>query len=251
MKHKELHSKFILLLLLGIILAGLLSFPQSARAAEGDLSLDVRHDHVIGSCRGKLILDSRGVRYETSHQKDARNWTYDDIKQWQLTDGNRVAIYSYEDRSKWRLGADHTFEFTWSDKNVMPQQLYEFLEARTKRPIEARFVPPGDDKPLYEFAVKHLGTIKGDQGRLIFAEDRIVYRTGRNDANRTWRYEDLESISSGGIYDLALTTYEQQRFHYASRHVYNFQLKQALKRDTYDELWRFVNGKKGLLVVLR
>ncbi len=233
------------------LLAALAFLPAAAQAAEGEIALDVRHDHAIGSCHGKLILDNEGVRYETDHKKDARRWAFVDIKQWQVSDGGRIAIFSYEDRSKWRLGADHTFEFTWSDKNVTPQLIYEFLEARTNRPIEAQFVPSGDDQPLYEFAVKHLGTLRGDQGRLIFSQDRVVYRTPRNDANRTWRYEDLESISSGGIYDLALTTYEQQRFHYASRHVYNFQLKQALGRETYDELWRFVNGKKGLLDVLR
>ncbi|MBI4464336.1 MAG: hypothetical protein HY647_06485, partial [Acidobacteria bacterium] len=57
---------------------------------------------------------------------------------------------------------------------------------------------------------------------------------------------DLESISSAGVYDLALATYEQQRFHYASRQIYNFQLKQPLPADRYDTLWRFVQKKKGL-----
>jgi len=104
----------------------------------------------------------------------------------------------------------------------------------------------GKDKAIYEFPVKHLGTIKGNQGRLIFADDRVVFRSGDRDAARTWRYEDIESITSGGIYDLALTTYEHAKFQYASRRVYNFQLKTALDHDVYDDLWRFVDGKKGL-----
>lgn len=241
--HKSMRSNVLLLggclvLVLSICLPG-------ARAAEGEITLEVRHHHAIGSCRGTLTLDARGARYETNHQKDARTWTYDDIKQWQVGNGE-IEIYSYEDR-KWRLGADKDFVFEWNARKVAPQEIYDFLQAHTSRPIAAWLAPADSGKVLYEFPVKHLGTVKGNEGRLIFADDRVIYRSDAKDANRTWRYDDLESIASAGIYDLTLTTYEQQKFHYASRRVYNFQLKQALPPEHYDELWRFVNGKKGLL----
>ena len=253
------------------LLAALAIFLSAAVAADSDITLDVRHDHAIGSCRGKLILSSSGARYETDHKKDARNWVYDDIQQWRVGPGAHIEILSYEDRSKWRLGADRNFVFDWTSAGVTPVAIYEFLESRTQRPIEARLAPQANDaglappenvarisppeegkdasKAIYEFPVKHLGTIKGNQGRLIFAADRVIYRSGDRDAARTWRYQDIESITSGGIYDLAITTYEREKFHYASRRVYNFQLKTALDRDAYDDLWRFVNGKKGLLAI--
>ncbi|MBI2817793.1 MAG: hypothetical protein HYX72_12720 [Acidobacteria bacterium] len=218
---------------------------MAARAAEPEITLNVRHDHAVGSCHGKLIMDSQGARYETPHKKHARTWTYEDIKQWQVEDGRKLRVYSYQDR-KWRLGADEIFAFDWTDANVSPQQIYEFLEAHTKRPIAAWVASADGSNARYEFQVKHLGTIKGSEGRLIFADDKVIYRSDEKQASRTWRYEDLESIASAGIYDLALATYEQQKFNYASRRVYNFQLKQALPPDTYDELWRFVNRKKGL-----
>jgi hypothetical protein len=230
------------------LLAALAILPSAARAAE-DITLDVRHDHAIGSCRGKLILSSSGVRYETDHKQDARSWSYEDIQQWRVGPGAHIEILSYEDRSTWRLGADKNFVFDWTSAGVTPAAIYKFLEALTKRPIDARLSPPDEGKAIYEFPVKHLGTIKGNQGRLIFSADRVIYRSGDRDASRTWRYEDIESIASGGIYDLAFTTYERGKFQYASRRVYNFQLKTVLDREVYDDLWRFVNGKKGLVAV--
>ena len=227
------------------LLLAICASPVAVRAAESEITLNVRHDHAVGSCRGKLIMDSQGARYETAHKKHARSWTYEDIKQWQVEDGRKLRVYSYQDR-KWRLGADENFAFEWTDANVSPQQIYEFLEAHTKRPIAAWVASADGGDARYEFQVKHLGTIRGSEGRLIFADDKVIYRSDAKQASRTWRYEDLESIASSGIYDLALATYEQQKFNYASRRVYNFQLKQALPPDTYDDLWRFVNRKKGL-----
>ena len=244
----EIHNKCLrsdLLLLGGCLLLVICIAPPAVFAAEGEIALEVRHHHAIGSCRGTLILDSRGARYETSHKKDARVWAYEDIKQWQVENGGKIKIYSYEDR-KWRLGADKTFEFDWAAGKVTPQQVDEFLKAHTARPIVAWLLPPESGKTIYEFPVKHLGGISGNQGRLLFTDEGVMYQSEAKDASRNWRYQDVESIASAGIYDLTLTTYEQQKFHYASRRVYNFQLKRGLPQETYDELWRFVNQKKGL-----
>ncbi|MBI4443321.1 MAG: hypothetical protein HY649_08105 [Acidobacteria bacterium] len=229
-----------------LFLAALLLFPFARPAAAEQMVLKVRHDHAFGSCRGDLVLDEDGVRYQTDHTKDARNWRYQDIQQFQVEDGTRLKIYTYEDR-KWRLGADKTFAFEVEDREITAEQVYEFLQARTERPIAAWLVPSEIGTVLFEFAVKHLGS--GSQGQIKFTDQQVVFETEKKEASRTWRYEDLESISSAGIYDLALATYEQHRFGYASRRVYNFQLKRALPADIYDTLWRFVNEKKGLGVL--
>ena len=226
-----------------LLLAALLVFPFALPAAAEQLVLKVRHDHAFGSCRGDLVLDEDGVRYQTDHAKDARNWRYQDIQQFQVEDGFRLKIYTYEDR-KWRLGADKTFEFAREDQQITAQQIYQFLQARTERPIAAWLVASEIGPVLFEFSVKHLGS--GSQGQLKFTDRQVVFEAEKKEASRTWRYQDLESVSSAGIYDVALATYEQHRLHYASRRVYNFQLKRALPAETYDTLWRFVNEKKGL-----
>jgi len=213
--------------------------------AQSPLALKVRHDHGFGSCRGTLTLDDQGVRYETAHKEDARNWAYEDVQQFQVEEGQRIKVYTYEDR-KGRLGADKVFQFDWADSGTTPEEVYQFLQARTDRPIAAWLRPSDIGPVLYEFPVKHLGGITGREGQLLFTERLVVLQSDQKGGSRTWRYEDLESVSSAGLYDLTLTTYEQQKFHYASRRVYNFQLKKSLPSADYDALWRFVNEKKGL-----
>ena len=229
----------------GWLLASLLAVPLALRASEGPLVLKVRHDHAIGGCQGTLTLDDSGVRYETQDKEDARSWSYEDIKQFQVENKSRITVYTYEDR-RWRLGADKPFQFDWQDTEVSPRQVYEFLRTRTRRPIAAWIVPQEPGAVLYEFPVKHLRSVTGSQGRLVFTEQFVVLESDRPEQSRTWRYEDLEGIASAGLYDLALTTYEQQSLHYAARRVYNFQLQQPLAAETYDSLWRFVNRQKGL-----
>ena len=229
----------------------------TASVAQDRLVLNVRHDHAWGNCSGTLTLDDRGARYETTHAKDARNWTYEDVQQFQVEESRRLRILTYEDR-KWRLGVDKAFEFDWQGNEPTPEEVYQFIQARVRRPIAAELLPSGVGEALYEFPVKHLGVLRGVEGRLRFTDRWIVLQAEerlkekersqekeKNTGNRTWRYDDLESISSSGPYELTLTTYEQQKFRYASRRVYRFQLKEALPPETYDTLWRFVNGKKG------
>ncbi|OFW28495.1 MAG: hypothetical protein A3J28_14640 [Acidobacteria bacterium RIFCSPLOWO2_12_FULL_60_22] len=216
--------------------------------AQSPLALEVRHDHGWGSCSGTLTLDDTGVKYETAHKEDARSWVYEDIQQFQVEESRRLKVYTYEDR-KWRLGADKVFQFDWADGAATPKEVYEFLQARTHRPVAAWLRPSEIGQVLYEFPVKHLGGLSGRPGKLLFTDRAVVLQSDQKQGNRTWRYEDLESVSSAGLYDLTLTTYEQQKFHYASRRVYNFQLKESLPSADYDALWRFVNEKKGLDVL--
>jgi hypothetical protein len=215
-----------------------------AVSQERGITLTVRHDHLIGACNGTLIMDERGVRYDTNRGEDARAWTYEDIKEFQIGPDRRLKLLTYEDHSNWRFGTDKTFEFMWSEETVVGEQVYEFLRSRTRRPIASVLVPAELGAVSFDLPAKHLGILKGNQGRLLFADHLVVFRTDRESGRRTWRYGDLESISSSGPFDLTLTTYEEQRFHYASRRVYNFQLKEPLPRHVYDSLWRFVNEKK-------
>lgn len=215
-------------------------------AAQDQLVLSVRHDHSWGSCSGTLTLDDQGVRYKTAHSKDARQWTYGEVQQFQVEENRRLKVLTYEDR-KWRFGADKVFEFDWQESGPTPEEVYRFLGTWVRRPIAAwlRLADPGEVR--FEFLVKHLGIVTGTQGRLLFTYRRVVLQAdggrGENKGDRTWRYADLESISSSGPYELMLTTYERQRFHYASRRVYRFQLREPLSSETYNALWRFVTAK--------
>jgi hypothetical protein len=243
----EKGKRFRFLNWIALLWAGLVVLSVRPAAAQDQLVLSVRHDHAWGSCSGTLTLDGQGVRYETTRSKDARYWTYGDVQQFQVEEDRRLQISTYEDR-KWRLGADTVFEFDWRENESTPEEVYQFIQARVRRPIAAQLLPSDLGDARFEFPVKHLGIVRGIQGRLVFTNRWVVLQADKaaeeNGGNRTWRYDDLESISSSDQYELTLTTYEQQRFHYASRRVYRFQLKAPLPPDIYDSLWRFVNEKK-------
>lgn len=62
----------------------------------------------------------------------------------------------------------------------------------------------------------------------------MVYDTPR--APRTWRYSDIQFISSANPFQLTNTTLEKQ---------FHFQLKQAITESTYNQLWLEIERKNG------
>ena len=81
---------------------------------------------------------------------------------------------------------------------------------------------------------------------LRFGPGHIVYKTDKKDNSRTWRYQDIDNISTSDPYQLTLTTYELARTHYGGRKGFNFQLKQPLDEKRFNLLWRRLNQNKGL-----
>jgi hypothetical protein len=142
---------------------------------------------------------------------------------------------TYKDR-KWLLGVDKRFEF------FLPKgKSFEAAYTMLKDKLDRRFVAAlADSVPdvLWELPVKLLGTIRGSEGVLQVGPDRIVYKTDRPRQSRTWRYQDLENVSTSDRYQLTLTTYERAWTHYGSLKGFNFQLKQPLDEKRFDMLWK-------------
>jgi hypothetical protein len=82
---------------------------------------------------------------------------------------------------------------------------------------------------------------------LIVGEDRIVFRSDRKGESRTWRYADIDNISTTGPFQLTVTTFERSRANYGNRKGFNFQLKEQLEETRYNELWRQLNRRKGTI----
>ena len=118
-----------------------------------------------------------------------------------------------------------------------------------KDKLDRRFVAAVADPPaatLWELPVKLLGTIQGSEGVLQVGQDRIVYKTDRPRQSRTWRYQDIENLSTSDRYQLTLTTYERARTNYGSMKGFNFQLKQPLDDSRFEMLWKRLNQYKGI-----
>jgi hypothetical protein len=214
----------------------LLAAPALLAAAD----YPARHDHARKGCTGTLTIDARGVAYREQARKKKRkhphDWTWDfqDIQQLELSP-KRLRVLSYRD-NKWKLGADREYTF-----EALGAADFASAYALLKDQLDQRFVAELADagvRPLWEIPVKHLGRINGSEGLLIFGESRIVYQTARKNEARTWRYEDIDNISSPGPFGLTLTTFERARSHYGNRKDFNFQLKAPLDERKYNDLWR-------------
>jgi hypothetical protein len=201
---------------------------------------------------GALEIDGTGVSFEETY-KDGKQpehphrwrWAYQDIQQLKMSPKS-VTVLTYKD-SKWKLGADREYEFDLvSDKTF--EDAYDFLKGR----LDQRFVGEIPDRVsavLWEIPVKHLRRFGGDEGVLQVSADEIVYRSDKAMESRTWRFQDIENVSTSGPFQLTITTFERAKTHYGDLKGFNFELKRQLEEGRYNELWLRVNQAKGLKVL--
>ena len=200
-----------------------------------DVRFPVRHDHLRKGCDGTMTVSGDGIAF-TGAKKHAWTWKYKDIQELKVApDG--IYVLTYQDR-KLRLGADRAYRF---DGDV-PRELFQVWAAK----LDQRFVTELAEKTDgWTLPAKHLRRIKGSEGTLTFGAGRIVYATDDQDDSRTWRYQDIENISSSGPFQLTVTTFERARSHYGDRKGFNFQLKQALSEARYNQLWLDIEKTNG------
>ena len=214
--------------------AGCLIFLAALGSAE--TQFPVRHEHLRKGCAGTLKVTDDGIAFQGA-KKHAWTWQYRDIQQLTYASG-RITVLTYEDNPR-RLGVDRGYTFT----GEIPRELYALWSAR----LDQRFVAEVADPAVegWSLPVKHLLRVKGSEGTLTFGAERIVYRTAAPDDARTWRYQDIDNISSSGPFQLTITSYERARSHYGDRKGFNFQLKQALNEAQYNQLWLDIQKKNG------
>lgn len=220
-----------------VIVLGLLAVPVMAQQA---LRYEVRHEHLRKSCSGTLTIDERGVSFRGSKTQHAWNWNYPDIQQLTVTPG-AIRVLTYKDNA-WKLGADREYRFKAAAGGSFAEA-YEFLKGRLDQRLVSELAD-ADVKPLWQVPVKLLGRIQGSEGMLIVSDDRIAFRSDRKGQSRIWRYIDIDNISASGPFQLTVTTFERSRAEYGSRKGFNFQLKERLEEERYNELWRRLNRRK-------
>ena len=226
-----------------------------APAGAAQLTYEVRHNRALKDHAGVLTIDEKGVGYrqvipEGKKKKvpkkpaklESVQFDYQDIQElWVSAD--KLVLVTYKDR-KWLLGLDKEFAF------FLPHgKSFEAAYTMLKDKLDRRFVAAvADTEPgmLWEVPVKLMGTIQGSEGVLQVGPERIVYKTDRPRQSRTWRYQDIENVSTSDRYQLTLTTYERAKTHYGSMKGFNFQLKQPLDEKRFEMLWKRLNQDKGL-----
>ncbi len=210
--------------------------------ADGELRFQVRHEHLRKGCQGVLSVDEQGIAFEgkPSKKPHAWRWEFSDIQQLKI-EPRRMTVLTYEDR-KWLLGADRRFEFT-----LPAGASFERAYLRLKNRLDQRLVAALADEQgtiLWKLPAKRIGRVKGEQGTLVVSTDRVAFETAEPGASRTWRYSDLDSISSAGPFEFTVTTYERSKTDYGSLKSFHFQLKQPLTEDRYNDLWWRINQNR-------
>ncbi len=206
-----------------------------------DVRLAVRHDHLLGGCRGELVFGPEGVEYRTAHKKHARSWKYRDIQQLGFLGPGSIALLNYEDE-KWMLGRDRMFRFELLAGEI-PAGLVSALRDRLSRPLVSALLPE-DTEPKFRIAAKHLRGFGGTAGVLEIGAETIAYRTDEKGGSRIWRYRDIVSIGTTGPYQLRLTAMDRMQGEFAGERNFVFSLKERLGDEVYDFIWWKINGPK-------
>lgn len=206
-------------------------------AAGPPFELTVKKDQFIGSSRGTLRFTEDGVQYDTAERKDARTWAYDAIKQLQVLSPTRIAVLTYEDQGRLKLGADRTFMFEIVTGSVSPD-LIEFLLTRIERPLVTAVMPPSSDPVLFRLPVKYQRSGRGSEGTLVMREDHLAYLAEREIDARYWRFADIFAVLPLDPFRLQVQAYEGGS---GATRTFVFELKSALPSEFYDALWARVN----------
>jgi len=211
--------------------AGCLILAGAAWAGAADAQFPVRHRSFQHGCNGVLSVSAAGVSF-SGPKWHTWTWKIQDIQELQLSPRS-IHILTYGDR-KLRLGAEERFEFTGT---IPVGEVYAILKDRMDQRLVAEVGQAGNPPAVVlSLAVKHLGRLGGSQGTLAFAAESVVYSTAKYDDSRTWRYSDIETISSAGRFELTITTLEKE---------FHFQLKQPLAEAEYNRLWLEIEKKNG------
>ncbi len=201
---------------------------------------------------GTLTVSDSGIAFEETGKDGKKpkhpqvwHWAYQDIHQLKISPKS-LTVLSYKDNA-WKFGADRQYEFDLVSEGSFTNA-YELLKNR----LDQRFVAEIPDKVaqlLWEIPVKHLLRFGGDEGALQVGADAIVFKSQKEGESRTWRYEDIDNISSSGPFQLTVVTFERAKTHYGDLKGFNFELKQRLDDARYNDLWLRLNQSKGLQIL--
>ena len=215
----------------------IVGYASAAAAAGPPFELAVERDRLVGGSKGTLVFTADGIEYRTPKNDDARQWTYDDVKQLQILSPTRIAVLTYEDRGFLKLGEDRTFEFKVVQGPVS-SELVTFLIERINRTIVTAVMPAYNGDPLFRVRVKHQRWGRGSEGTLVMYDTQLLYLTEQEQNSRYWRFADIYSVLRLDRYRLQVTTYEGGS---GSTRSFVFELKSDLPDEFYDALWARVN----------
>jgi hypothetical protein len=191
---------------------------------------------------GVLRITDTSISLED--KKHSHEWKYSDIQQLSISP-DRMRLLTYEDQ-RWKFGRDREYVFEHLPPQ-MAEKLYPFLLSKLGQRLIAELNEPLS-KPLWQANVKLRRGRAGSQGTLLVGDEQIVYQTEVRGQSRTWRYKDIDNLSSASPFELNLMVLERSGWSRGTPTEFRFQLKDPLPENRYNDLWRRLNASKGLAI---
>lgn len=176
--------------------------------------------------RGTLFLDIRGVEF-VSENGHRQKWTALDLETFTIAP-HKLVLHTYYNRGVHRLGED-TKEFSLTES--VPPSVAAWLAGYFGRPSRntvpdadptSGMVMPADHQSV---AVHHRALFGGSNGILRFRQGGIDYVTNTPGESRSWRWEDIQTLSEPTPYRLYVFGYQD---------TFTFDLKELLDRTVFD-----------------
>jgi hypothetical protein len=215
-----------------LLLAATLATPAVTPAQPpGSLELAVKG---AGS-RGKLVFTTGEVAFEAEDPKKSRRWPYRELKQVRVVSAREIALDTYEDGSRWRLGADRTIEFEVTEGAIDGTLVAHLLE-HAGRPVASAVLPAGLGEPAVRIAAKHLRGRKGTHGTIAIYGSGLAYESPDPGASRYWPFADIDAVFRTSPRALLIDAHERGRVR-----PFAFELKEPLPDAAFEALWQRVN----------
>lgn len=184
--------------------------------------------HGLAKTRGKLEVDSRGIEFQPEKGAPLR-WPYLEISAFSLTP-HRLILSGYENR-RWHMPGDRSFRFDL--ETSVPPAVASELAQNVGKPVENGNPDPGA-AAFATLAARHRTRGGGTNGVLRFRRGGIDYVTADGRGARSWNWSDIQTIASPDPYHFRVGGY---------REVFEFELKQPMSRQLFDQLWDEVYGR--------
>ena len=185
--------------------------------------------------RGTLAFTNEAVEFRAVDSRKGRTWRYQDLKQIRIESPKKIALDTFEDRSRWCLGADRTETFEVTSGEVTSETV-AFLLIHFARPVGTSVMPANLADPVTRVAAKHRRFGRGSHGTLAFHATGLGYVAEPQADSRFWRFADLQSVLRTSPFELLVTAYER-----GALRTYAFELKAPIPQDAFDGLWAEVN----------
>jgi len=174
----------------------------------------------VGSEKGDLLVGANGIEFRSGKGQTLK-LSYLEMQTFHLSPHSLV-IETYQNRKKHMPGVERLrFEMT---ESVSPRVAAD-LAREVQRPSQNAVPDPAAQGIV--IPAHHRSFAGGTNGILRFRDGGIDYVTGTPDDSRSWRWADLQTLSSPDPYHLLAFGY---------RDTYSFDLKELLPQSLYYRL---------------